>query len=64
MELNLIEKELDPKDFESYLDFFKYGCAPHAGFGLGVERLLVTLTGANDIREVVAFPRTVDRLSP
>lgn len=61
---NLHAKNLNPNDFESYLDFFRYGCAPHAGFGLGVERLLATLTDAEDLREVVAFPRTVDRLAP
>ncbi len=61
---NLENKGLNPENFESYLEFFKYGCAPHAGFGLGLERLLATLISAPDVREVVAFPRTVDRLAP
>ncbi len=61
---NLEEKGLDPKDFESYLDAFKYGCAPHAGFGMGIERLVMGLLDIQDIWEVVPFPRTVDRLAP
>ncbi len=61
---NLKDKGLEPENFKSYLDFFRYGCAPHAGFGMGIERLLVTLLDAPDVQEVVAFPRTVDRLAP
>jgi len=61
---NLKSKGLDPANFKSYLDFFRYGCAPHAGFGMGIERLLVILLDAPDVQEVVAFPRTVDRLTP
>lgn len=61
---NLHEKGLDPESFKAYLDFFRFGCAPHAGFGMGIERLLVTLLDAPDVQEVVAFPRTVDRLAP
>lgn len=61
---NIKDKGLNPKHFEAYLNFFRYGAAPHSGFGLGVERLLVTLLDAEDVREVVAFPRTVDRLEP
>jgi nondiscriminating aspartyl-tRNA synthetase len=61
---NLKEKELEPDNFKAYLDFFRYGCAPHSGFGMGIERLLVTLLGAPDVQEVVAFPRTYDRLAP
>ena len=61
---NIKGKGLNPDNFKSYLNFFKYGAAPHAGFGMGIERLLVTLLSAPDVREVVAFPRTVDRLHP
>ena len=61
---NIQQKGLNPKSFESYLSFFKYGAAPHAGFGMGIERLMATLLNASDVKEVVAFPRTVDRLTP
>ena len=40
-----------------YLDIRKYGTAPHAGFGLGFERLLMLLTGVSNIRDVIPYPR-------
>jgi asparaginyl-tRNA synthetase len=40
----------------------KYGTAPHAGFGLGFERLLMLLTGVSNIRDVIPFPRTPKHL--
>ena len=58
------EKGLDPENFTSYLDAFRYGVAPHAGMGMGVERLLMAITGIDDVMEVVPFPRTIDRLTP
>ncbi|MDR0881580.1 MAG: asparagine--tRNA ligase [Candidatus Adiutrix sp.] len=45
-----------------YLDSRRYGGAPHAGFGLGFERLLMMLTGVNNIRDVIPFPRTPNNL--
>lgn len=53
-------KELD-MDMESlwwYLDIRKYGTAPHSGFGLGFERLMLFVTGMGNIRDVIPFPRT------
>lgn len=47
-----------------YLDFFRYGCPPHGGFGLGLTRLLMCLLGAGDVREVTFLPRDRDRLAP
>jgi aspartyl-tRNA synthetase len=47
-----------------YLDFFRYGCPPHGGFGLGLTRLLMCLFGAADVREVTFLPRDRDRLAP
>ena len=47
-----------------YLDFFKYGCPPHGGFGLGLTRMLVSLFGVGDVREVTYLFRGPDRLSP
>ena len=41
-----------------YLELRKYGTAPHAGFGLGLERMLMYLTGMKNIRDVIPFPRT------
>ena len=41
-----------------YLELRKYGSAPHAGFGLGLERMLMYLTGMKNIRDVIPFPRT------
>ncbi|MDL5503163.1 MAG: amino acid--tRNA ligase-related protein, partial [Candidatus Methanoperedens sp.] len=43
---------------------FKYGMPPHSGWGVGVERLLMTMLGIENIREVVLFPRDRRRLSP
>jgi aspartyl-tRNA synthetase len=47
-----------------YLDFFRYGCPPHGGFGLGLTRLLMCLFGVADVREVTFLPRDRHRLAP
>ena len=57
-------KGLNPKDFKSYIDSFRYGAPPHAGFGMGVERLTMVMLELNNIREAVMFPRDRDRLTP
>ena len=64
LEERLKEKGLKPKDFKSYVDSFRYGAPPHAGFGMGVERLTMVLLGLENIREAVMFPRDRDRLTP
>ncbi len=64
LEKRLKEKGLNPKDFKSYIDSFRYGAPPHAGWGLGLERLMTQMLGIANIREVVLFPRDRDRLSP
>jgi asparaginyl-tRNA synthetase len=51
-------KQLDMKDYWWYLDIRRFGSVPHAGFGLGFERLLQYLTGMQNIRDVIPFPRT------
>jgi len=56
--------KLKKKDYEWYLDLRKYGTVPHSGFGLGVERLLMWLTGAPHIFDTIPFPRTMDRVAP
>ncbi len=58
------EQGLDPSQFEYYHDMFRYGMPPHAGFGLGGERLLMTMLDLDNIREAVLFPRDRQRLSP
>ncbi|MGI9023756.1 MAG: aspartate--tRNA(Asn) ligase [Acidimicrobiales bacterium] len=47
-----------------YLDFFKYGCPPHGGFGLGLTRFLMSILGVDDVREVTYLHRGPDRLQP
>jgi aspartyl-tRNA synthetase len=57
-------KGLDPDGFDFYLRSFQYGMPPHAGWGLGLERLLMTMLDIENIREVVLFPRDRQRLCP
>mgnify|MGYP003312323054 CR=1 FL=1 len=64
LEQNLRNKGLEPADFAFYTDGFRYGAPPHAGWGLGVARLLMVLTGAGNVREVVLFPRDRTRVTP
>jgi asparaginyl-tRNA synthetase len=51
------EQGLDEEAYWWYLELRKYGTAPHAGFGLGLERMLMYLTGMKNIRDVIPFPR-------
>lgn len=64
LESRLKEKGLKPKDFKGYIDAFHYGAPPHAGWGLGVERLTMLILGLENIREAVLFPRDRTRLTP
>lgn len=57
-------KGLNPENFKSYIDSFRYGAPPHAGWGAGVERLTMLICGLKNIREAVLFPRDRDRLTP
>jgi asparaginyl-tRNA synthetase len=52
------ELKLKEEDFWWYLETRKYGTAPHSGFGLGFERLILFVTGMSNIRDVIPFPRT------
>ncbi len=57
-------KGLSPESFEFYLKAFRYGMPPHAGWGLGIERLLMTMLDLGNIREAVLFPRDRHRITP
>lgn len=54
----ILEQGLDPEDYWWYLELRKFGTVPHAGFGLGFERLIQFVTGMHNIRDVIPFPRT------
>jgi aspartyl-tRNA synthetase len=58
------QQGLDPDQFEYYTKMFEYGMPPHAGWGLGGERLVMTMLDLPNIREAVLFPRDRQRLSP
>ena len=68
-DLEKIKKRLeddgeDPKHYEFYLDTRRYGSVPHAGFGMGVERLIAYITGVDNIKDTIPFPRTMVRYKP
>jgi asparaginyl-tRNA synthetase len=58
LETRMKEMGLPMDDYWWYLDSRRFGSVPHSGFGLGFERLLMFLTGINNIRDVIPFPRT------
>ncbi|PDM26547.1 aspartate--tRNA(Asn) ligase [Candidatus Bathyarchaeota archaeon B24-2] len=60
----LKEKGLHPESFQYHLKAFDYGMPPHAGWAIGLARLMMVLTGRSNIREVVLFPRDRFRLTP
>ena len=58
------EKKLKTKAFESHIKMFDYGVPPHAGVGLGLERLIMSIIKEENVREVTFFPRDQRRLTP
>jgi asparaginyl-tRNA synthetase len=58
LEENMCRHKMDPADYKWYLDLRRYGTVPHAGFGLGFERMLMFVTGISNIRDVIPFART------
>jgi len=54
----IVKKNLNPDEYWWYLDLRRFGSAPHSGFGLGFERLVQFVTGMENIRDVIPFPRT------
>ncbi|MEE1160016.1 MAG: asparagine--tRNA ligase [Atopobiaceae bacterium] len=59
LERRIAELGMDPAQYKYYLDLRRYGGCRHAGFGLGFERLVMYLTGVDNIRDVLPHPRTV-----
>ena len=59
LEARIKELGMDPEQYKYYLDLRRYGGCKHAGFGLGFERLVMYLTGVDNIRDVLPHPRTV-----
>jgi len=58
------KKGLNPEGFDFYLRPFRYGMPPHAGWGVGADRLVMTMLGLPNVREAVLFPRDMHRLVP
>jgi asparaginyl-tRNA synthetase len=58
------ENGLDPKDYQWYLDLRKFGSIPHAGFGMGIERVIAWICKLTHIRDAIAFPRLINRVYP
>jgi len=57
LDKRMVEMGLNPQDYWWYRDLRRYGTVPHSGFGLGFERLIVYVTGVQNIRDVIPFPR-------
>lgn len=63
--VNILKKKgLDPKDFNFYLEPFKYGMPPHGGWSIGLERITMAMLKLPNIREATLFPRTKSRVTP
>ncbi len=58
------EHELPQEAFEWYLDLRRYGSVPHAGFGMGIERVVAWICGLDHVRETIPYPRMLNRLTP
>ncbi len=64
LKARLKEQGLDPAQFQDHLKTFDWGMPPHSGWGMGLDRLMTTLIGIDNVREVVLYPRDPDRLKP
>ena len=60
----LLEQDLNPENFADHLETFEWGMPPHSGWGLGLDRFVSVLTGTDNVRESVLYPRDPDRLRP
>jgi asparaginyl-tRNA synthetase len=64
LERKIAQHGLPPEAFSWYLDLRRYGSVPHAGFGMGIERMVAWLCGLHHVRETIPFPRMLERLTP
>jgi asparaginyl-tRNA synthetase len=64
LERRIAEHGLPSEAFGWYLDLRRYGTVPHAGFGMGIERMVAWLCGLHHVRETIPFPRMLERLTP
>lgn len=64
LEKQLKLKGLNPANFKSYVDSFRFGAPPHSGWSIGLERLTLIITNKSNIREVTMFPRDRTRITP
>ncbi|RFA23723.1 aspartate--tRNA(Asn) ligase [Subtercola boreus] len=64
LEAQAVEKGLDPRELDYYLDFFRYGVPPHGGFGMGLARVLMLMLHQGNLREVTYLFRGPTRLTP
>jgi asparaginyl-tRNA synthetase len=64
LEARIAAHGLPAEAFAWYLDLRRYGSVPHAGFGMGIERMVAWLCGLHHVRETIPFPRMLERLTP
>src|SRR5919107_1918417 len=64
LQTRLAKQGLNPATFQEHLKAFEWGMPPHSGWGLGYDRLMMVLTGEQNVREVVLYPRDTERLTP
>lgn len=64
LENQIVEKGLNASDFKDYISFFRYGCPPHGGVGIGPGRIVMQILNLQSIKEATFLPRDVKRLKP
>ncbi|MGH7962585.1 MAG: amino acid--tRNA ligase-related protein, partial [Candidatus Binatia bacterium] len=64
LEAKIRAHNLPEQAFSWYLDLRRYGSVPHAGFGMGIERMVTWLCGLHHVRETIPFPRMLERVTP
>lgn len=57
------KRDMNLEDYEHYISLRRFGSVPHSGFGLGLERIIMYVTGVQNIRDVILYPRTVGNIS-
>ena len=61
--VNYGNRGMNLEDYTDYISLRKFGSVPHSGFGLGLERIIMYVTGVQNIRDVILYPRTVGTIS-